>query len=128
MSWEDLEHAAQQEPEDANSSGYAAAMANMLTVYHVPRSDEGLKHVVQQALEEAGQGQRGELRIQDFEAALKGADLGDMQVRIHRLCADREQTSSHNDATQHSLRAVRRGHRGGTQEREPGRQPVSSRT
>ena len=48
----------------------------------LPRSDEGLKDVVQQALEEAGQGERGELRLHDFEAALKGADLSDMQVRV----------------------------------------------
>lgn len=38
--------------------------------------------MVQQALEEAGQGERGELRLGDFEAALRGADLSDMQVRL----------------------------------------------
>ncbi len=37
---------------------------------------------VQQALEEAGQGERGELRLGDFEAALRGADLSDMQVGL----------------------------------------------
>ena len=48
----------------------------------LPRSDEGLRDVVQQALEEAGQGERGELRLGDFEAALRGADLSDMQVGL----------------------------------------------
>ena len=48
------------------------------------RSDEGLRDVVQQALEEAGQGERGELRLQDFEAALRGADLSDMHASRSR--------------------------------------------
>ena len=56
----------------------------MLKRVHVrsySRSEEGLKAVVQQALEEAGQAQRGSLSLADFEAALSGADLSDMQAR-----------------------------------------------
>lgn len=45
-------------------------------------SDEGLKAVVQQALEEAGAAERGALRLSDFESALAGANLSDMQVEV----------------------------------------------
>ena len=38
--------------------------------------------MVQQALEEAGQGERGSLSRADFERALRGADLSDMQVEV----------------------------------------------
>lgn len=48
-------------------------------------SDERLKAVVQQALKEAGQGERGSLTLADFEAALRGADLSDMQVCCQTL-------------------------------------------
>jgi len=40
---------------------------------------------VQQALKEAGRGERGSLTLADFEAALRGADLSDMQVCCQTL-------------------------------------------
>lgn len=43
-------------------------------------SDEQIKEVVQQALEEAGATHRGELTLPDFQKSLRRADLSAMKV------------------------------------------------
>lgn len=45
-------------------------------------SDEQMKEVVQQALDEAGAAQRGELTLPDFQKSLRRADLSAMKVEV----------------------------------------------